>query len=479
MANAPVKIFSISGTDWMKGFSRTTSSMIGGIFQLASGYDPFERPGIWQTPYMPQTLTGTALTTSVKFLTPFSEGGVGYIYAHSSTKLYRVTISNNTVADHTANITTGAVFGAKVWKDRYVYALTDTVKSIVLNAGTNTTLLTGLNAGVGHYMETGADSNLYVTDQASIAKLILQSGTTGNTLGVFNLETGMTARALINDGRYLIIIADNNSSGATNVSSKCVIMFWDMVKATADIIYYVDDKQMVGGGIIDGVVYVFGKDHIYACNSASPPQIVFSFLPDPVSGGVAVWPPANQGEIATRRGIIYWVGDSSDVIYALGNPFGRVKVLYAPYEGGGLNSAIGMGSNRLFTADSAGIYELQAGTGVRGSSLLSTSGVDLGKRYQFAFIKAVLDSELVSGQSLSFQVLSANDGRKISDTFSKSGTTDLGKQVLIFPRMPPSSETADGSQFEEISKINLSLTKTALKRFEMWAYPLEDNQWQS
>lgn len=116
MANAPIKIFSISGTDWMKGFSRTTSSMIGGIFQLASGYDPFERPGIWQTPYMPQTLTGTALTTSVKFLTPFSEGGVGYIYAHSSTKLYRVTISNNTVADHTANITTGAVLERRFGK---------------------------------------------------------------------------------------------------------------------------------------------------------------------------------------------------------------------------------------------------------------------------------------------------------------------------------------------------------------------------
>ncbi len=474
MANKPVKIFEIKGNDWMRGLTRQLYSLIGGLFILTNHFDPFEKAGMCQPGFVNQALSSVSGATA-SFLTPFTLSGLGYFYAHAPTKLYKIDISTNVATDETSNVTTGACLGAAVWRDKYVYSLATAVRKIELGAGTDTSLLTGLTTGMPHVMATGADLglNLYITNGNLIAKLILETGTTGNVLNAFSLETGQVSKDLTNDGRYLVILSDNNVNGSNLFGkSKCRVTFWDMVRTSADVIWNLDDTAVIGMKFIDGLVYVIGYENIYVCSAGMAPQVIYSFT----GNATVTIRPASAAAITSRKGILYWIGTNGRV-YAYGNPLDpNKKILYAPYfcESGTPTALVAATSKMFVATDTPGIVEVQGGTGVRNTSLIQTGPFDLGQRYAFAYVKMVLDTPIASGEAVILNSISTWDTNGgITTSATRDFTSDPNKATLLFYRTPAAAST-DVPDFEKISIISFTLQKKALVRLELWGVPLED-----
>lgn len=473
MTNKSVKIFEIKGSDWMRGFARQTSSMLGGIFRSVNNFDPFETNGFFQPGYAPNALSLGGSASTPSFMTPFSTGGLGYIYAHGATKLYKIRTSDNAITDETSNVTTGAAFGAGIWRNKYVYALSTEVRKIELGAGTDTQLLSGLTASIPHVMCTGADLGLnqYVTNGNLIAKLILETGTAGNSLNAFTLETGQIARDLCNDGRYLVIISDNNSSGSTEIKSKCTISFWDMVKSSADQIYTVDDTSLIGAKIIDGVTYIIGYDNIWACTVGSAPQIVYSFT----GNATITYRPSSASMLSVRNGILYWAG-SNGQIYGYGNPFDKTKkIFFSPYTCSGTPTAICATTTKFYASNSnPGIDELQIGTGTRTTSDFVLAPIDFGQRFQYAYTKVVLKSPIASAEFFELRGINNWDGNGVITTSDvRNFSTHPGQSTMLFYRTPINTVN-DVDDFEQMSLITIEVGKKAVVRLAIYATPLED-----
>lgn len=471
---APVKIFEIKGEDWTSGLSRQTSSTLGGLFTSATNFDPFETNGFWQPSFAPQALSGVTASTT-QFMTPFSVGGLGYIYAHASTKLYKIKVLDNSVTDETSNITIGSVSGAAIWRNKYLYALDTQVRKIELGADTDTQLLTGLTSGVPHIMCTGADLGLneYVTNGSVIGKLVLETGTSGNTTSAFALETGMIARDLGNDGRYLVIISDNNSSGSVDIKSKCVVTFWDMVKSTADVIWEIKDTNLIGLKIVDGIVHVFGYNGIWACSAGTPPQIIYPYIGNSTITGH----PSSAAAITEKNGVIYWgTNNSTHLVYAYGNPLDHnKKIFFTPYTVTGNTTAMVATTTKFFAGhDIPGIDELAVGTGVRTLSNIITAPIDFGQRFQFAYAKVVMKDLIRSGESFELIGINNFDGNGlVTSADVRSFSLSQDQSTLIFSRTPANIPN-DVADFEQLSGIRLATFKKAVLRFSIYANPLED-----
>jgi hypothetical protein len=475
----PQKILEIKGDDWRKGLSLQTKAMVSGIFQRAHGFNPFELAN-----YFYPSLSATELTApadSIKTLVSYQSGGVGYFLAQTNTKLYQyLRASPYTRVDLSSKITVGTVKGAIWYKDRYVYATEDgglgTVRASDLSAS-DLEIVAGVNTTtVDRPMCVGADNSLYIGNGNAVSKVVSVAGTAGNTLEIFTLESGMKVRELINDGRYLVILADNNVTIPANRVAgefRCRVYFWDMSKATADVIWDIpDESYLIGGKFVNGVIQILAYNGLYECTIANPPSLIM----DQNTNASITAKPVNSFQITASKSSIYWAdgGATGQNIYAYGKmPGQQGKIFYTPFishTSSYAHTAIAYSAGALIAAvDAPKLYIHNVGS-TRGNGTIITAPIVLDQPYGFVSAKVVLRSPLSSGQSIAFIAANAND-TVISDTETKSYSASNTRKNLLFNLTPASGST---SRFEDFYFTLTSVGGATVERVTIYANPSDD-----
>lgn len=479
----PVKIFELSGEKWREGMSLQSASVAGGLFSATSNFDPFEITGMMQSSLASAVASDLTITTTPIVLTPFSTSGSPKVFAHSASKLYQVLDGTPwTTTDKTASVTiTNGVRGAIIYKGRYVYSLDNQVRSITTAATGDVQILNGTASdGIWHPMCVGADKNLYHADYSTINKITSVTGTAGNSASVVNLEEGMYVRHMVNDGRYLVILADNNPTGDYNVAGgsptvptpiagnyRCQVLYWDLVKTSFDQIFEFNDSYLIGGAILDDAIYVFSGNGIYVTSIGTKPKQIFSFK----TGSTITEKPQNPFQITSNKNSIYWCGQSNGTVYAYGSLFpGMKKVFYQPFASGYTNSAITNNGTNFYIGTSGNDNFLRVtGTGsTRNTGSISTAPIITPQPFKFHHIKAVMQNVLASGDSIDCYMNTQAGNKVITGSNAKSYATIGAKQSVIFDLTPAGS----GLDVDYFNDFQLTVASNkAVAKVEVWATP--------
>ncbi len=468
------RILQIKGEQWASGLSIQSTLMKGGIFKQASNFDPFESIGVMQPSLGPSANISSTITKNIKYMTGFNDGGLQSFFAYaddgSTPALYKVSFAG-IVSDYTSNITatTSSARGAILWKSKYIYARNDEIRCInPTSTPSDTQLVTISNSTTtDHPLTLGADLNLYFPNGNQIGRLISTAGTSGNTENAFALETGMTIRKLINDGRYLIIMADDGPVNIGNPGNyRCVVAYWDMASALLTQRYDFRETGLIGGDILESAIYVFGQDNIYVTNISTRPQIIFSFKGNSTITGR----PTSAGAIIVRSNSILWGSGSN--IYGYGSLLGgQPKIFYQPYSisSGNITSMIYNGLTLWVATDVHTLYQMNT---TRSESFLLLSNITFNKLYRFEYAKIVTQVPLSSGQSIIVQLATGGGGILLNNA-TKSFSADGARQALIY-KANTSGNPATTLSFQELTTLNIDSFQVPILLFEIWATPLEN-----
>lgn len=475
------KILELKGSDWVKGKSNSPYLPTGGLLQTLKGVNPFELPGTALPALNPSEIT---TGTVPKIFNSWTDGTTAYVYVHTPTKLYRVLKdSPYTVTDVTSEIVTHTdIIGATIWKGKYIYANIKGTpdlrsNSLPVAAGSDTVILAGFQNTIDYMaMCVGADSNLYIGDDFRVGIITSSTGTTGNS-NFFTLEDGFHVRDLINDGRYLVILSDNNDKSLSKLkvgNYRCKVQFWDMIKSTADISFDVDDSYLIAGKTIDNSVYFFGYNGLYVCNSATQPSLIRDFGTNTIS----VAKPYSPYHLTKSRGSLYWVYGGTDTAYqdrvfAYGNPIsGQRKIFYDPFLIGYSSVVKGMAViGEQFWVGLTNLKTLVFNTGsTRGQADIRPLNLVMDKPHRYDYTKITLTSPLTSGQSV--QLLASS--YSLATTYSvetKSYSATNPKQTLLFR---PVKAGTHRDKFEDLQLYITASGGANIQRVSVYATPLDD-----
>ncbi len=480
------KIAEWKNEDWSKGISAQGHLPVGGLFQSLKGIDPFYNQGLAVPSFTPDTITPSS---SPKFITNFNTGGTAYTYWHSDTEIKEVLKdSPYTQVDKSSNITfTLPVIGATAWADptsgtlKYIYARAGgslRAVPIPLAAG-DVEIKAGFNSTPDSMpLCVGADGNLYHGDNSRVGIITSSTGTTGNS-NYFAINANFQVRDLINDGTYLVILADNNTqttAGRQVGNYKCRIYFWDMIKATADYIYDVQDSYLIAGQQLDGAIYFFGYNGLYVCNAGNPPKMIRPFTG---FNGISVAKPTNSYQLVKNKGSLFWIDGLNSVltngnVYAYGNPTtGQSKIFYNPYitaNTSNQQNVIQVVGDQYWIGEAdPKIYVLNVGS-TNGTGTITTIDKTLSQPHRLDFVKVVLSQPLSSGQTVSCLVVGAGGSKTVSVSETKSYSASNTRQQLIFKVKP---DTNSENRFEDF-RVTVTAVGATVQRVAMYATPLED-----
>jgi hypothetical protein len=480
------KILELKGEDFSKGISAQGNIPIGGLFQQFKGVDPFYNQGL-AVPYLvPAQITPS---TAPKFIVNFNTGGVEYLYWLSSTEVKQaLRESPYTQTDKTSSVTIAtSIIGSIIWKGKLIYSTKNNdlrSNTIPIAIGTDVQIKGAFNYTANTYDSmpfcVGADGNLYHGDQSRIGIITSATGTAGNS-GFFNVDDGFYVRDIINNGRYLVILADDNIGTLADRrigNYRCRVYFWDMIKATADVIFDIDDSYLIAGEQLDNNIYFFGYNGMYVCNESTSPKMIRPFVS---YNGTSRAKPFSPYHLVRSKGSIYWVDGSNNVlyngnVYAYGNPTnGLTKIFYQPHlnsNAGQTNAqnVIAVVGEQFWTADaSPKIYVQNTGT-TNGVMTITTLDKVFPQPYRFDLVKVVLSSPLTTGQSVSCSVTGANGSKTISNVETKSYSATNPRQNLIFKTNPSAGSE---SKFEDM-RVTIESTGATIQRISVYATPLDD-----
>lgn len=484
------RIIELKQADFQKGISAQGNLPVGGLLQDLTGCDPFEKSGTAMPSLVPDSITPSGSTTP-RIITNWNNGGTPYVYVHSYTKLIKILKdSPYTQTDITSQITvSGNVKNAIIWKNTYVYAQTD-LRSVTF-AGVDTQLKTGFN-GSYSYMPLciGADKNLYHGDDSRVGIITSVAGTSGNT-GIGQIDNAFTVRELVNDGKYLVIFADNNLDPTTGAPTylvgnyTCRVYFWDMVTTDGsgfivpDFVYEFDgESYLTAARMIDSGIYVFGRNGLYVTAAGTKPKLIRSFIG---SGALTKTSPLTGAQVTNTKGSIHWIDGGTDtlqkhVVNAFGNPTaGQPKIFYKPYQDTGTDQTQtviqSVGDQFWVGNDKPIIYVHNVGS-TRGNMSLTSIDTTLENPHRFEYTKVVLASALASGQTLSHVAVGANGSTTICATETKSYNSANPKQSFVFKRTPTINQP---EKFEDL-RVNVRTTGgAAIQRITTYATPLTDS----
>lgn len=476
----PEKIFEIKGEDWVKGLSYKSDFPIGGSFAAASKFDPIENYGFFLSSLDSATL-GSTTATPIQ-ITSWNDSGTAKLYVHTVDKLYEVLDGTPwTEVNKSAEINVASNFtGAITFKGRYVYSHVAEVRSNVfpVASASDVRILNGA-ASSEHYhpMCIAPNKLLYVADFGQINEITSVTGTSGNTLGKYLLEDGFVVRDLLNDGNYLVAIADNNTSNKIASAGslgkyRCQILFYDVNsgRPTADYIYEFNDSWLVSVKQLDGNIYIIGKENMYVCNSATAPRAIFNFG----LGSTITEPPLTPFQVTTKDNSIIWCGQTNGAIYAYGSLVsGNKKIFYQPYNIGTTPSAIVWTGTNIYVGGSGAnqmLSILNSGT-TRTQTSVTTCPLYTSRPYRYAFSKVIMKSKLSSGGEVYLGLNNLDSSGIISDQITKQYSTVGAKQAILF------NQENDGSLASSKVFHDFQLTvgsNQAIARVEVWAHPVEN-----
>lgn len=494
------------GSDWLKGQSAYVNLPIGGLFKSISNFDPFEQAGVVLPSLDPIKVP---LATTPKFLTSFNYNNVDYIYVHTATKLYQVLKSAPyTVTDVTDQVNQGIanpvdrVYGTAKWKGSYVYAVGTAggagnqyeihLNNLPASAGSdvvlkNTSVILDINQDFLPFC-VGADGNLYYGSLNRLNVLTSPSGTSGNS-SYYQIDNGFWIRDIVSDGKYLVIIADNNVQyGTKRVGSyQCKVFFWDMV--LTDAVPYIipvtkwdiEDSYLISAEFINGAVQIIGHNGIYICNVATSPKMLRPYPLDSIVQD-RMNRPLNPAQVATHNGSLYWLdgvntlatsGIYNPDVYAYGNPItGQQKIFYRPYTTNlfKLNTAmIWVGDQVVVATDEPALMIFNTGT-ARGTSVITTLITDM-RLHNYGFIKVDLAAKMTAGQSVTVSAYSAGNNLTVSQE-TKSYNADNPKQTLMFRKTPVLISTSP-DRFNDL-EIIVRAVGAQIARVQLYGTPLNN-----
>lgn len=495
---ASQKILEIKEKDWIKGIAFQPNLAVGGLFQQLFGCDPFEATGLAKP-----SLTGDNFTpgTTIKLFTNFNASGVGYVYGQSDTKLYQIlNTSPYTVTDVTAQITPrSGILNAISAGGYYIYVPTSSPTTDVrtnpfpVAIGNDYQALSAVAAGSGQdyiAMGIGPDGNVYIGSGQSIYIILSPTDVTKNS-GHFQIpDGGFNIRDISSDGRYLIIIADNNQliNSARQVGNyRSRVYFWDTIKSqnagvniSADIIWDINDSYLIAcRQLDDGGTYVFGRNGLYVCSSNSRPSMIRPF----VGTGVNIkGMPTNPSQVGVTKGSLYWVDGNSNVIlngniYAYGNPIkGAQKIFYTPYLNGGTvnaQTALAVVGDQFWVANADPKVYVQNTGSTRATMAITTLETLLDQPFRYDGTKVSLNQPLTSGQTVEVIALSGN-GVFQQSIETKSYNAANPKQTFFFKKTILAGGGPNQDKMENLRLQILTTGGAAVQRIAAYATPLDD-----
>lgn len=335
----------------------------------------------------------------------------------------------------------------------------------------------------------GPDGNLYCGNNGRIYQQTAITGTSGNGTARF-IDPDFNVREILNDGRYLVIFADNNLPNVANRvvgSYRCRVYFWDTVQTDGssnivpDAMYEFTDSYIIGAKLVDGnAIQMMTYNGIYILNVATFPKMIRPF---PTSNQTKMGRPMNPEQIKYAKGSLYWLDGSvntNSYIYAYGNPIsGQQKIFYVPYSTQGVvgvsQCLLISGNNFIMGNDNPILFFFNVGS-TRGGLSVTTLDVNMEQPQTYSHTKVVLGQKLAAGQQVQVLVYGNGGNDLISNetkVFSGGGGTVVGaKQTLKFDLVRTSTNQA--TKFEDLT-ITISVTGAALQRVSAYATPLEDS----
>lgn len=473
----PKKLFEVKFSDWEKGMSYETSTMVGGIFKQLTNCDPFEGRGSLTPTNQVNEIGAGVISASkvIRAILPVYASDSGQYYALADDyKLYRVD-NSPPVVDVSAQIGSGtaSAIDLATFKGGLVYATTSEVRfnAIPVASGSDVQIL---SATPTSNFEIGADRNGYIGVSNTVYKITNTAGTANNVVVSATLETNNVVRKLINNGYYLVWIAENITQ-ANAGRSVITVAFWNMVASTFDQLYEIVGATYGGAELVDDYIKIITANGIYVTNFSTKPKKVVNF-----GGSVATTDIPTRFSKVTgfHKGRMFWgTYQSSGNIYQYGAPtFNETPKL----------SQIGTTATTTITAlasnNSTIIVATGTGSGVelfelRGSASLNTAvaniaGFSLPKPFTFHSARVITKAPIASGNSVSLQILTANSTKTIKATETKTNTTDPGERVLIFDHTS-AGDGSDVNSFDDISDIKLT-TNVAINSLEIWGNPVSE-----
>ena len=316
------RIIEISGESWLSGISVHPYLPVGGMFQKATNFDPFQKVGIYIPSKTPSEVgSGATIAQNIEAMIGYSAstGTVAHIIAFAnSSKVYDINAANNSVSDVSSNISgMTTVRGAAKYKGSAVYASDDNVYANVIPLqASQTTILSGINTAP-HVMKVAPDRNLYVTNGSSVARITSVTGTSGNQSTYLTFETGVVTRGLDDDGTHLVIVGDTNSVSPSSVleRNRCFVAFWNMKSQDLTRIWDFEDSSVGGVACVEDEVLVFGSSGTWTCSVGSRPRLLqpgidntslFGAVPASGAvtkvGGIALWGVATSSGASEGAG---------------------------------------------------------------------------------------------------------------------------------------------------------------------------------
>lgn len=467
----------------------------GGIFQASAyNFDPFETMGYLQPSLLPTVIDETkVLQVMNSCVYGFDNNGyIVFAGNRSGTgvkNLYRIKASDQSVTDY--SITGGNATGSRSFGGLgFSAGIAGTSSRLLFTDSTNGTIysmtLAGLTSETALLTQSSydgtrlmifhnaPDKNTYFVGQSlagEVGRIDTITGAGTNTETAFQCDPSLTPKDLTSDGRYEIIIADDNPSNTTGITSNCKVYFWDMDSADPSVVHSIPDSYLIASRFVDGRLLVLGASGIWQTGIGMSPKLVF-----PLSASQL---PQNPYQVTVQNNILHWVSTTSGAkTYAYGAKIGN-PIFFSPYQT--------TGSDNLHTAFiSSGIYfyaSLTAGTNttkiyihnLAGSSRQNTTVETTPKTYSnpftFSYAKVTLKSKMTSGMSVNLTIYNAGD-ETIMDTNSQAFSVMGGKKSMKFTANPVAGSV---SIFEDMYiKIN-PVGGAVVQRVAIYGIPMEDS----
>jgi len=455
------KLFEIKFDEWEKGLSYETTAFVGGIFQELKNCNPFEGRGALTPTRIKYEIGSDVIdkTRLIRVVLPIYATNSDQFYALADYyKLYL--IDGVDVSDISAQIGTGSqvAIDALKWKGSFIYAMSGEVRSNSIPVSSaNDALLLSVNPTSN--LCIGPDRDLYVGVGNNVA--YVKSSGTGVAVAAY-LETNNTVRRLISDGRYLVWVASDEQTNS-NGKNIITVAWWNMASSDFDQIYRFEGGTFGDANIIGTTIKIITSTGIWVTNMDNPP-----YLAVPFGGTLATSdiPDRFSKTMSTYKGNTMFWGNWNGKIYAYGNRIGRqADRLFQPYTVYSRIYAIDSNGTLLITssgtAGAGSLYleytplSLPASSVYANTAIANLAGFSLGRPFTFHSAKILLKNPIVSGDSVSLQILSSSSTKTILASTTKTNDTDSGERSLSFDH----KEVGGGNDmevFEDVSDVKIT-----------------------
>jgi hypothetical protein len=250
-----------------------------------------------------------------------------------------------------------------------------------------------------------------------------------------------------------------------------LVLFFDVNngRSTADYIYEFTDSYLSSVKVLDGAVYIFGRDNLWICNSQTAPKAIFNFQ----DGSTIIYPPTCFNEVTQKNNLIYWIGSNGSV-YSFGAKYaGTRKVFSTPFAPGN-STAITTSGEYVYVGyyNSGAVYSetvVENYNSALVTSTFATTPIHLSQPFKFSFAKVSFKNS-ESTWTVSLGMTTLNTKEVVNTTTKSSAQLGTKHNVLFTPASDsgnPAVQTFDNFKLDITSNVEIA-------KVEIWATPVDN-----